>query len=582
MKSFSSFHIYPGIYKKLSPSDACIFVILTVLLLVQFFIVLYEINGLFLTEIPIRHGTLNEGIADIPGNRNPLYAASPAEKDIAALMHAGLLKRDLKGGYTPHLAEHWEKQNGNEYTFRLRKNASFHDGFPVTVRDIVQTVTMTKQIEEEDTGYKDIWDDVEIHVMDDTTITFTVPEGNLGFPEGFTMPVLPEHIWKKIPEEQRHNYNGSGANVGAGPYRYDREQFTLDGQPTKLTLTEFPGHVLGRPYLKKVVLYFFRDKKELLEAYRNGHVDAIHNVPATEIPVLLKQKDNKNTVREAGTNRVFGVFFNTEEGRVLEDPFLRSILSQRTERDRIVTGIFNGKATAIAGPLPTDQETKKEDITVKELEQTLEDIGWGFEGSSGQRKKNGVPFKISFIFPNIEEMKKTADILTEEWRRLGVNVTARALPVRVMRETIGEKQFDAVLYGYGADRPEDLVDIWKSDERKNVAWTTGFESPILNNLLTELEKNTPPERLQNRLSTPSSDNWRDIVYNEIKTEMNRGAPAVFLYSPHFLYMVPGTIMGIGLANGQQSRISDPSDRFSNIHRWHLKKEKVWKFLTDNQ
>ena len=518
----------------------------------------------------------------VPVYKNPLYATSTVEKDVAALIHAGLLKYDNKDNYIPHLAATWNKESPNRYSFTLRKNASFHNGSPITTKDVTHTIKMIQQKQKYKSPYHNIWSGVQVNAADETTVTITVPEENLHFPEGFTTPILPETVWKKIPKDKRRNYKGSGVYIGAGPYMYNMETITLDERPTNITLAEFSGYVLGRPLIKKIKLHFFVDTNNLLKAYEIGSIDGIHGTTAAELPTLLKQRKEKgDKVYITETSRVFGVFFNAEDGRILQDSFLRSILSQWVKREQIITEVFNKHATPIQAPLATDTEIKEQDISLEELEQTLEDIGWKFEAVTGKRERDGVPLEITFVLQNTEETKQIAEILAKGWRRIGVNVKTQILPEKEVNKAIEGKKFDAILYGYKANSAKDLVELWKSGDTENLASITGFGSPTLNNLLIDLESAEAPKRLTKQLSQSTGDDWQNIVYNEIKVEMIKSVPAIFLYSPHFLYILPENIMGVGLKKTQLGRISNSSDRFFNVNKWHLKKEKVWKFLVEN-
>ena len=580
-----SFRLYPGIYKKLPPSDAAIVLILIGILCCQLFFLLFNINKTLLHETTIRYGEINEGIVGVPTQKNPLHATTRAEKDIAALLHAGLLKYDITTDtLIPHLAETHIQEIPNRHTFTLRQNITFHNGSIITATDVLYTIGMIQKEQKYKSPRHEAWKGVVAEAVDDITITITVPEGNLNFPEQFTAPILPQHIWKKIPNDKQRNYNGPGIHTGAGPYKYSRETITLDERPTTLTLEEFSGYVLGRPFIKTITLHFFVDVVNLLKAYELGTIDSIYGIAAAEAETVLKQREKESKLHVANTNRVFGVFFNAEDGRILQDSFLRSVLSQWVKRKQIITNVFSNHATPIQHPLATDTEIKELDITLEELGQTLEDIGWKFEAATGQRERNGVPLEISFVLPDIKETQQIADILADGWRRLGVGVTMKTLTEKEAAQAIKDKKFDAILYGYEANTLKDLVALWKSGNRENLASITSFGSPTLNNLLTELEQSTPPTRLADKISQPTNDNWKNIVYSDIKVEMMKNVPVIFLYSPHFLYILPKNINGINLHQKEKQelgRITNASDRFSNVHKWHIKREKVWKPFVEN-
>ena len=578
MKSFISFRPHPGMYKKLLPSDACIVFLLMGVLCVQLFFLLDTLNTTFLHETIVRRGEINEGVIGVPVYKNPLYANNTAEKDIMVLMHAGLLRHDIDGSLIPHLAKTWKQDSPSRYTLTLRKNISFHDGTPITTADVLYTVGMIQQAEKYKSHLYEAWHDVVVEAVDDMTLVFTIPEGNLHFPEQFTTPVLPKHVWKKIPTDKQRNYNGSGVHIGAGPYKYGQETITLDGRPTNITLEEFSSYVLGRPFIKKITLHFFVDAIDLLDSYEIGIIDSVSGIAGGEAATLLKQRKEEGVLHTAYTDRVFGVFFNAEDGRLLQDSFLRSILSQWVRREHIIAQVFSTHATPIQHPLPTDTEIQEQDITLQQLNRTLEDINWGFESATGYREQDGVPLTISFVIPDIKEAQEIADMLISGWQRLGITVTTKVVPEKDIGAVIQQKDFDAILYGYEANAVKDLVALWKSGNRENLASITSFGSPTLNGLLTDLEQATPPQHLIEQLSRTPDDNWHNIVYDAIKVEMTKNVPAIFLYSPHFLYILPKHIHRVGLQQEQQriGRITDSSGRFTNVHKWYMQKEKVWK------
>ncbi|MEK9177623.1 MAG: hypothetical protein AAB777_00710, partial [Patescibacteria group bacterium] len=50
-------------------------------------------------------------------------------------------------------------------------------------------------------------------------------------------------------------------------------------------------------------------------------------------------------------------------------------------------------------------------------------------------------------------------------------------------------------------------------------------------------------------------------------------PAIFLYSPDFIYAIPKDLKGVSL-----NSIAAPGDRWNSIGTWYLNTEKVWRFF----
>ena len=50
-------------------------------------------------------------------------------------------------------------------------------------------------------------------------------------------------------------------------------------------------------------------------------------------------------------------------------------------------------------------------------------------------------------------------------------------------------------------------------------------------------------------------------------------PAVFLYSPNFIYVVSKNIEGLNI-----DHIASPQDRFGNVYEWYAETDNVWKIF----
>ena len=589
MKNKKSFLLDLGIYKKLAPSDSIIFLLLSALLLIQFFFVLNEVNKIILIETPIHSGKISEGIVGVPVIYNPLYVTTNAEEDVAALTHAGLLQYH-NGNLRPQLAEYVRREEDGVYSVKIKKDIFFHDGKKINLQDILHTILMTQ--EDKENIYYKTWKDVGVEKVSDSQLRFIVPENNVFFPEAFTMPILPYHIWKKISVENRKEYRRSGFRIGAGPYKFEKEEVTLDEKPTKLILNAFTDYVFGEPYIQILEINFFIDSKELLHAYSIGEIDSLHSAAAAEIPALIAQKEYLYGVYSGSTDRVFGLFYNGGDDRILQDPFKRSVLSESIDRESIVRDVFSEFAIPIQSPLTSDTKTEEQKNTIAEIEKSLDDIGWKFDSTSGKRTKDEQIFSISFIYPDIEETQQVASLIERQWLKLGIDVKSRAFSENLFIDIIKEDSFDVALLGYDAKSPEDLVNIWKSGDKKNISTITHFATPKLNSLLSDLESRVGPKRLQKEAKVVNNtknidenwkdDKWKDIVYNEIKVEIGKNVPATFLYSPSFLLILPNKIKGVTEKGKDLGRVSKPSDRFSNIHKWYTQKEKIWKFLINKK
>ena len=68
---------------------------------------------------------------------------------------------------------------------------------------------------------------------------------------------------------------------------------------------------------------------------------------------------------------------------------------------------------------------------------------------------------------------------------------------------------------------------------------------------------------------------RTTLLSQFVTEIENDAPAVFIYSPDFLYATSNKVRGI-----HTGLITTESERFLGIENWYIESERVWKWFSD--
>jgi oligopeptide transport system substrate-binding protein len=88
------------------------------------------------TSVDLKNQKITIALAQEPPQMNPLKATDQVSFFILGHIAEGLLRYDRRGRLTPGVAEEWEMDEQGA-TFRLRKNARWSDGLPVTAHDFV-------------------------------------------------------------------------------------------------------------------------------------------------------------------------------------------------------------------------------------------------------------------------------------------------------------------------------------------------------------------------------------------------------------------------------------------------------------
>ena len=550
-------------------SFAAIFVICAVFIFKQ-------INDKFLVEVPTQGGTLTEGvIGEAPRFINPLLATSDADRDLTELIYSGLLRVDDNGQYIPDLAESYDiSKDGLIYTFTIKKNAVWQDGKPITADDVEFTIQKAK-----DPAIKSYkrpgFEGVQVIKIDDKTISFKLKQPYSPFLENTTLGILPKHIWKDVDAETFAYSKFNMEPIGSGPYMLSYISTKSSGSgtsgisllPDYYDLKPFKYFTLGEPMIEKLRIRFYKNEEDLLVAYHSGDIDAMNTVPPITAQKLELQgiKITRNTLP-----RVFAIFFNQNHSKVLADKTVRRALDLVTSRSEVVQNVLLGYGTEISGPVPSIEyrnSTTTTSINLAAAKNLLTKGGWKFNTKKNLwekivKKQPTLTLAFDIATADTPELKSAAETIKKSWEELGAKINLRVYEIGDLNQNIiRPRKYDALFFGEIIGRNPDLFSFWHSSQRND---------PGLN---ISMYANSKADKFLNLVRTEQDPVKKIKELSDLQKEIANDLPAIFVYSPEFLYTVPKNIKDIRIAN-----ISVPSDRFLYIYKWYIDTDKIWKIF----
>lgn len=550
-------------YQSFTASGRALFLFFAGLCVISSLGLLYLLNASLLVASPARGGSLTEGILGSPRFINPILAASDADRDVTALTYSGLLRATPEGGYEPNLAERYEiSEDGLSYTFRLRQDATFHDGTPVTADDIVFTIGKIQ-----DAGLKSPlranWDGVVVEALDTRTVRFTLKAAYAPFIKNLSLGIVPKHLWEGVSDEEFPFSDLNASPVGSGPYRINSIERTASGIPSSYELKPFSRYIGGAPYLS-LTLRFYQSEDALVDALKSGEVDAASGISPEKLAALKGP-----TIATTPLNRVFGVFFNQNQSEILRDKAVRRALNISLDRNDLIQKVLGGYGTPLLGPVPPSvlpSGTSTLEISIEAAREILADDGWKPNEQGVLQKTTGkgssattqtLQFDLSTA--NVPELRAAAQYLKDTWGQLGVQVNVKVFePGDLSQNVIRPRRFDALLFGEVIGRELDLFAFWHSSQRND---------PGLN--IAGYANADADEALQSLRQTADTQK-RQALYQQFSDELRADVPAVFLYTPDFVYSIPNDIQGLDLG-----LVESPSDRFLSVAQWHREVDYVW-------
>lgn len=560
--------------QSLTRKEWMLFGVLVIGLIASALAILQNLNTSFMVSVPIQGGSIHEGIVGTPRFVNPILAFGEADKDLTTLVYSGLMRKNTDGTLTPDLAESYEvTPNGLTYTFTLKQNIYFHDGKPVTVDDIVYTINQVKDpiIKSPKRGN---WEGVEVVKIDERQVAFNLKQQYASFLENATLGIIPMHIWNNSSPIELNEANTQP--IGSGPYQVQKTEKSNTGTIDRYELSAFKKFALGRPFIKKITLSFYQNEEALMSALEKGEINQASSLNPSNAEKL---EEAGYKIESATLPRIFGLFFNQSQNQLFLEKSIIKAIDQTIDKDRIVNDVLLGFGIATDDPIPpnmigyqrlrTENSRSREEV-LQEARNDLSKDGWNLGGSgflektfTVDGKKETRTLEFSIYTGNIPELAKVAELIREDLATLGMNVEVKTFDIGNLNQSvIRPRKYDVLLFGQIINNESDLFAFWHSSQIKD---------PGLN---VALYTNSRVDKILEEAFVTADPSIRIKKYAEFEAEIKKDMPAVFLYSPNFVYVLSEEIQGVSI-----DHIASPQARFYNSHLWYINTDKIWKIFS---
>jgi peptide/nickel transport system substrate-binding protein len=508
-------------------------------------------------EIPVSSNKYREGIVGQPVNVNPIFGGlNDADRDLIELLFSDLIT----------LSEsHKASGDGQTWNVILKSNLHWSDGRPLTSDDVIFTIDTIQSASSQSPLFM-TWQGVVADRISEREIEFTLRSPYAFFLNNLKdLKIIPKHIFSVIPAE---NFHLSGFNlepVGSGPYKFASSEKRKNGFITSYHLATNEYSPLEKPLIKEFEVKFYQDSAEIIRAFNTKKIDGFGGINPKNIEDL---KLNHKIIGKL-IPQYYAIFINKNTGNGLNNDNVLSALNLATNKERIIETVFSGKALTVNQPLLPfisgyDQSADPgNEFSLEEANEILEKDKWMMDEKIGTRSKTAGNrteiLEFSIVVPQIPFLTETVEIIKSDWEQIGVKLNPIVLnPSDVANEVIKTRNYQMIIFGNVLKNNPDIFSFWHSSERfypgLNLAL---YENKKVDNLLESIRKNLNAEVRKNELA-------------ELQKLIIEDQPAIFLYSPIYLYAGPKDFGGF-----EEVTISVPSDRFRNVHKWYLETEKVF-------
>lgn len=560
--------------KVLSKKERYLIFVLAVVALLALIAIPISAYYHFTKVAPAHGGTITEGMVGAPKFINPLLAqTNDVDRDLSELIFAGLMRYDNAGKIDYGLARSYDvSDDGLTYTFHLKGNLKWQDGQPLTADDVVFTI-LTAQNSNYGSYQRANWQGVDVSKGDDLTVVFKLKNKYAQFLNNTTLGILPKHIWQNIKPS---NFSLSELNtkpIGAGPYKFSRIRKDSTGNITQYEVASFNKYYDGQPHISKIVFKFYNSEDDMIGAYNNNSIDQLGSISPEKLNSLHFLGQLK--IQRLSLPRYFAAFFNQNQSKALSDKNARLALSYATNKQEILKKILSGNGTEVNSPmlpgiLGVPGVTTKYEYDQARAQKILEDAGWILSGGGTRVKTAAVSkgsknppeatkLEIELTTSNWPELVSVANDLKLQWEAVGVKVNLKILALPELQQAIKDRDYETLLFGEVLSLDPDPFSFWHSSQKRD----PGLNLALYDNKDADKILEDARQTLDNTERFSKYDSFQKLVINDI--------PALFLYSPYYLYAQSAKVK-----NYNTQTIATPSDRFTDVAHWYIDTTRVKK------
>jgi peptide/nickel transport system substrate-binding protein len=514
-----------------------------------------------------RGGVYVEGVVGTePPRINPLRdnpQSNPIGYDLAALIFQGLMRTGDEGRPELDLAREWTvDDSGTVYTFTLPPDGRWHDGQPLTARDVVFTVGAVKAADfAGDPALATLWRSVAVEASDDYTVRFTLPAPFAPFLSAARLPIVPAHLFGGVPQAQWDAAAWSRQPVGSGPFRLEQLG------PDRAVLAASASYIGQPPLLDRIELRFFPTDEAALAAFERGELDGLVYEPeealrAAALPpgarALSLPLDGYTTLS-----------FNTREAPT-SDVGLRRALERGLDKDALVAAVGEHVARLDTPLLPgswaSDPSVRAPAYDAAAAERLLGELGYA-RGADGVLARGAARLALPLLTDAAPDHVAAAAEIARQWGALGVEVSVQQLDGEALRARLRAHAFVLALHSFGRLGPDpDPYELWHSSQAAEGLNYSGVTDDQLDTLIEEGRARAEPEAgLRNDDYSAFAARWLEL------------SPALMLYQPTLGFVAAPQLGGTRLEapeGGLPPLLFGRADRFRDIARWYVSSSRV--------
>jgi peptide/nickel transport system substrate-binding protein len=527
---------------------------------------------------PVTGDWLIAHILSDPEQLNPLTSNDAGASSLLGNIFESLLRRDPRTlELRPHLAIARPEISADklEYTFKIRQDAHFQDGQPLTAEDVLFSLKAIKcplvNAPFQRVYYESI-DDARL--LDPSTIRFRAKEpyflnenvlGGIDVlprhyydPENLLQEVTVAELAGDYAKHEEHvrkfaqhfNQSYSRNPMGSGPYKFKSwstgQEVVLERDP-QYWGTGKEG--IDQVYVDARKSRVINNMDAALVNLKAGNLDTMGLQPLQHLRQTSGGRFEKEYAKYIYSTPSYSYIGWNNAHPIFQDMRVRQAMTYFTNREQMVKTILFDLGQVVDSPIyrfrPEYDETLfSYPYDPQKALALLGEAGWKDTDGDGILDKEidgqRMPFRFEIKFNSGNDIRKSVGLaLQDELRKHGIDANVRALDWTIFLDEVRNHKFDAVILGWAMSVNEpDAYQVWHSSQAENRSSNMiSYKNPRVDAILEEYRRTFDA-------------NKRIEQYREFQRILNVEQPYTFLFMQKAVTAVSRRFQGVEvLASG---------------------------------
>ncbi|MCZ8521195.1 peptide-binding protein [Paenibacillus caseinilyticus] len=487
-----------------------------------------------------------------PQGFSDFWATTTNSSEVIDLVTSSLYHHSSKQELEPDLATGQPvfSEDKKEMTVKIRTDALYTDGKPVTADDIVFTYSVA--LSPDNNGpRKGVFEPLaKVEKVDDATIKFTFKEPYAGYIDLMAYNILPKHILGDTPVKDMDKSAFIKQPVGSGPYKLEEWK---QGQYLRFVRNE--KYYGGKPAIEKITVKIIPDANATMAQLQTGEVTA-GPVPADNLDVIEQYAKTSGKIKlQKGikSSSYLYVAWN-ETNPLFQDKKVRQALTMAIDRQGIVEGVAEGQGMIVHSQTPPTYWSYTDNVPkfafdAEKAKTVLAEAGWKDSDGDTILDKDGKKFEFEMqVNQGNKVREKAVTVIQQQLKKIGISVQPRVVEGSAFSKNFQSKQFESILYAWNINGDPNPKGIWHSAEIEHGLNTISYKNPEVDKLIDE------------DLRTFDMGKRKELL-GKIDALIAEDQPYTFLYSPTATVAYPANLEGFNPAR----------DSLKEVEKWYFTK-----------